>query len=336
MAEEEFDKKDYNQDGTVSKKEEEKWKKEKEKEKEDNRDRLEASLMESEYSWAAGLIYSNDRLKDLFKEAIKEGWTAQKFMAKFKDTGYYKNHTESWLKTEALKQTKPAAYRDEKLKAAAKIRDDAAAMGVKISEQQAFKMSDRYLRMGYGSGENTNAYNDWLAKRVATTGEDDQGFLGSAGEVEADLLASLSANGFSTDSKTWKEWVNKTVRRVLAGDMKVTDAVDYIRRDAASRYPSYGEKMISEGKDLQDYAAGYISMMSEVLEIPEENLNVRDPKIMQAMMGMPDDKGDYRATSLFDFEKELRKDSRWKYTKNANDTAQSTANYILKSFGFLG
>ena len=316
----------------AEKEEDEKTQKEKKEEKEDNKDRLESALMNSEYSWAAGLIYSNDRIKELFKTAIKEGWTPARFIAQFKDTGYYKNHTEAWLKTEALKKTKPAAYRDEKLKAAAKIRDDAASMGVKVSEKQAFKMADRYLRMDFAS--NQNAYSDWLAKRVAST--DEEGFLGAAGEVEEDLRGALARNGFSTDSQTWSDWVDQSVRRIVQGNMKVTDATDYVRRTAAGRYPPFGQKMLDEGKDLQDYAQGYISMMSEVLEIPEANLSVSDPKVMAAMTGKQNDKGDYTATSLYDFEKELRKDSRWRTTKNANVTAQATANSILQSFGFMG
>jgi hypothetical protein len=77
-------------------------------------------------------------------------------------------------------------------------------------------------------------------------------------------------------------------------------------------------------------------MMSEVLEIPETDINVLDPKIKAAMMGDPDDKGVSTPKTLFNFEKDLRQDSRWRYTKNANETAQNTANYLLKSFGFLG
>jgi len=334
MAEEKFDKKDLDKDGTVSKAEEKKYEKQKQEEKEDSRDKLEADLMASEYGWAADLIYSNDKLKDIFKEAIKEGWTATRFIAKFKDTNFYQNHTESWLKAEALKQTKPLAYQEAKKGYAAKIRDDAANLGLQLSEKKARELSEKYVRLGFNAPERQSAYNDWLAKKIKNSPDD--GFLGSAGEAEQELLSSLARNGFDVNSQTWKDWVGKTVRSLVAGDSKITDAQDYVRRQAASRYPSYADKMLAEGKDLQDYAQGYISMMSEVLEIPETDINVLDPKIKAAMMGDPDDKGVSTPKTLFNFEKDLRQDSRWRYTKNANETAQNTANYLLKSFGFLG
>lgn len=323
---------DLDGDGEVTAKEQKQYDKQQEKEKKDNRDQLEADLMRSEYSWAADLVFSNPNLKELFNEAVKEGWTAQKFIARFKDTGYYQKHTESWLKAEALKQTKPLAYRDAKRQYAAQIRDDAARIGVTLSDAEAFDLAETFVRRGFR--ESPAAYNEWLASKVKS--DPGKGFSGSAGEAEQALLLTLSRNGFGTDSKTWKDWVDTTVRQIAAGNGTLADAVDYVRREAGSRYPSYAEKMTTEGKDLQDYAAGYISLMSEVLEIPESDLGVRDPKILKAMMGDTDEQGKNKPQSLWDFEKELRQDSRWKFTKNANDSAQSAANDMLKMFGFLG
>ena len=332
MAEDKNKKADLDGDGEVTAREQRQYDKQKEKEKEENRDQLEADLMRSEYSWAADLIFSNPRLKELFKEAVKEGWTAQKFIARFKDTGFYQNHTEAWLKAEALKQSKPVAYRDAKRNYAAQIRDDAAALGITLSDKRAFELAETFVRRGFR--ENPAAYREWLAKKVKADPE--TGFSGSAGETEQSLLLTLTRNGFSTDSKVWKDWVDSTVRRIAAGNGTLSDAISYIRRESGSRYPSYAEQMVNEGKDLQDFASGYISLMSEILEIPEDGLNVRDPKILKAMMGDPDEQGATKPMSLWDFEKDLRQDSRWKYTKNANDSAQSTANDMLKMFGFLG
>lgn len=326
------DKADLDGDGEVTAKEQRQYDKQKEKEKEEKRDQLEEDLMRSEYSWAADLIFSNDRLSALFKEAVKEGWTSQKFIAKFKDTNYYQNHTESWLKAEALKQSKPNAYSDAKRNYAAQIRDDAAAIGLTISDKRAFDLAETYIRRGFK--ETPAAYREWLAKKVKADPE--TGFSGGAGVTEQDLRLTLERNGFSIDSKTWSDWVARTVRKITAGNGTLEDAQKYIRQQAGSRYPSYADKMAAEGKDLQDYASGYISLMSEILEIPEDDLGVRDPKILKAMMGDADEAGTNKPQSLWDFEKELRKDSRWKYTKNANESAQSAANDMLKMFGFLG
>ena len=343
MTEEEKKKADLDGDGDVSDKERKKYDKQQEKEKEDNRDRLEADLMQSEYGWAADLIYSNDNLKRLFKQAVDEGWTAARFLAKFKDTGFYQNHTEAWLKTEALKQTKPKAYEDRIKDTAAKLIVDAAQIGAQMSEEQARKLADTYLRRGFGSPEKAAVYQGWLATRVRRQSSKspdgtttDLGFEGNAGEVEQALLSTLRRNGFDGNSQVWQDWITKQVTDIVAGRGKLSSAQDYLRRTAGSRYPSYADKMVSEGKDLQDYAQGYITSMNEILEIPEDQLDVTDPTIRSAMLGQADDKGETKPMSLWDFEKSLKQDARWRYTKNANNTMANAATSILKSFGFVG
>lgn len=338
---EETNPKDLNGDGKVTDKERDKYKKDKNKE---SRDRLEEDLFNSEYGWAADLVYSNAELTKLWKTAIKEGWSATKFVAKFRDSNFYQKHTESWLRLKALEETKPVAYQDAINNAAARLRDDAATLGITLTDEQARRSAVVYLRRGFNNSENASAYREWLSgkiRRGSATAPDGEtintGFSGQAGDVETALMNTLSRNGFSSSSATWKSWIADQVRSISAGNTTLNDAIDYVRRTAGSKYPTYAEKMISEGKDLQDYAQGYITTMSEILEIPEDRLDVLDPKIREAMMGSVDPEGnDTGPMSLWDFEKSLRKDSRWKYTKNANEQMSGAANYLLKSFGFMG
>lgn len=344
MADDKKNPKDLDGDGEVTDKEKRQYEKQQKEEREEKKDTLERDLFNSEYSWAADLVYSNDRLKELWKTAIKEGWTATKFIAKFKDTGYYQNHTEEWLKWKTLKETKPLAYKDAKRDAAAKLRDDAAAVGVTLSEKRALDLADMYMQRGFSQPDKAASYREWLAKKVKTTvaetpdGEEiSVGFSGSAGQVEAELLKSLNRNGFTTSSDTWKKWVDQQVRRIVAGNGNIEDAQDYVRRTAATRYPSYSQQMINEGKDAIDFAQGYIDSMSEILEIPGDNLGLNDPKIKQAMMGgVGEDGKPTPPMSLWDFEKSLKSDERWRYTKNANEDMSGFANHLLKSFGFMG
>ena len=340
MAEEK-NPKDLDGDGKVTDKEREKYKKQ---QNEESRDRLQEDLFNSEYSWAADLVYSNSELTQLWKKAIKEGWTATKFVAQFRDSDFYQKHTESWLRLKALEKTKPVAYQDAINNAAARLRDDAATLGITLTDKQAKRSAVVYLRRGFNNSENASAYREWLSKKIArSTAEDpdgqtiDTGFSGQAGDIESALMNTLARNGFSASSATWKTWIADQVRAISAGNTTVNDAIDYVRRTAGSKYPTYAEKMISEGKDLQDYAQGYITTMSEILEIPEDQLGVTDAKIRAAMMGSVDPEGnDTGPMSLWDFEKSLRKDPRWKYTKNANEDMSGAANYLLKSFGFMG
>lgn len=299
-------------------------------------DQLEGAFLKSEYAWAYRLIMSNDQLKDLWKTAIKERWEPSKFILKFRDSDYYQDHTEQWLKVEALKQTKPEAYREEKRAAAARLRDDAVAAGAKISEKQALKMADEYLRLGFSDPKNANAYQDWLGKRVrpgSTADGVDLGFSGAAGLTEQALTTALSANGFDPNNDKWKQWTANQVRKATVGDVNVEDSVDYIRRQAASRYRAFGDEMVATGRNLDYYATPYIEALQTTLELSDAEANMQNSLVKKALEGYQDEKGQWKQQSLWEFEKDLRKDSRWRTTQNANDEGNKMLNNILRRFG---
>jgi len=299
-------------------------------------DQLEGAFLKSEYAWAYRLIMSNDQLKDLWKTAIKERWEPSKFILKFRDSDYYQDHTEQWLKVEALKQTKPEAYREEKRAAAARLRDDAVAAGAKISEKQALKMADEYLRLGFSDPKNANAYQDWLGKRVrpgSTADGVDLGFSGAAGLTEQALTKALSANGFDPNNDKWKQWTANQVRKATVGDVNVEDSIDYIRRQAASRYRAFGDEMVATGRNLDYYATPYIEALQTTLELSDAEANMQNSLVKKALEGYQDEKGQWKQQSLWEFEKDLRKDSRWRTTQNANDEGNKMLNNILRRFG---
>jgi hypothetical protein len=60
-----------------------------------------------------------------------------------------------------------------------------------------------------------------------------------------------------------------------------------------------------------------------------------DPKVRNALaFTLPD--GKVGIKSIYDFEKDLRNDTRWQYTNNAREQASSIATTVLKDFGFMG
>jgi hypothetical protein len=75
--------------------------------------------------------------------------------------------------------------------------------------------------------------------------------------------------------------------------------------------------------------------MSDILEIPDTAIDLFDPQIRSAMAyTLPD--GKIGTKSIYNFEKELRKDDRWQYTNKAREQAASVATTVLRDFGFMG
>ena len=121
---------------------------------------------------------------------------------------------------------------------------------------------------------------------------------------------------------------------IVAGKLDENTVYSTIRESAASAFPALADK-IKAGLDLKNLASPYIQSMSDILEIPDTAIDLFDPQIRSAMaFTLPD--GKVGTKSIYNFEKELRKDDRWQYTKKAREQAASVATTVLRDFGFMG
>jgi len=122
--------------------------------------------------------------------------------------------------------------------------------------------------------------------------------------------------------------------QIVAGKLDADTIYNTIRDSAASAFPQLADK-IKSGIDVKTLADPYIQSMSNILEIPYTSVDLFDPKVRGALSyTLPD--GKVGTKSIFDFEKELRQDPRWQYTKNAKKTVAESTLRVLQDFGFQG
>jgi hypothetical protein len=127
---------------------------------------------------------------------------------------------------------------------------------------------------------------------------------------------------------------NTYASQIVAGQLDENTVFNTIRESAANAFPSLADK-IKAGIDLKTLADPYIQSMSNILELPSTSLDVFDPNIRQALAyTLPD--GKVGTKSIYDFEKDLRKDARWQYTDNARRSVSSGALKVLQDFGLQG
>jgi len=69
--------------------------------------------------------------------------------------------------------------------------------------------------------------------------------------------------------------------------------------------------------------------MASVLEVAPDSINLNDATLRSAI-------GPEKEMSIYDFQRTLRKDSRWQYTDNARQEASDSVLKVLKDFGFQG
>jgi hypothetical protein len=153
---------------------------------------------------------------------------------------------------------------------------------------------------------------------------------GPSGKFFTEFKNFASKNGIMLSDSAATDYANKAVAGVIDADTIYST----LRESAASAFPQLADK-IKSGIDLKTLADPYIQSMSNILEIPYTGIDLFDPKIRSALSYTQAD-GKVGTKSIYDFEKELRKDVRWQYTNNAKKEVADTTLRVLQDFGFQG
>lgn len=133
--------------------------------------------------------------------------------------------------------------------------------------------------------------------------------------------------GMTYQDKDFDSWS----RNIFSGTTTVEDLQAKIRQDAASSFPAYSDQ-INKGVSIDALASAYKSSMSAILEIDADSIGYNDPTLRRALQTIGPD-GKPTTKPLWQFEKELRSDSRWEYTNNARDTIDSLSLKVLRDWG---
>jgi len=110
-------------------------------------------------------------------------------------------------------------------------------------------------------------------------------------------------------------------------DVKVIQ--NQIRTLAGLGMPENVRKLLGEGVDLDTIYSPYRQAMASILEINPNTITLTDPTLRSAI-------GQQGEVSLYDFQRQLRKDPRWQYTNNAREEVSTAALQVLRDFGFQG
>lgn len=172
---------------------------------------------------------------------------------------------------------------------------------------------------------------------VTTGGLNDQQFLLDILKVTPEF-AKRKTEGSNIDAQTIRGTarsnflelsdvqVNNFLKDVQGGQ-DINTIRNRIRNIAAMGMPDSIKKMVADGTDLETIYQPYKNRMASILELNPETIDINDATLRSAI-------GADREMPLYEFEKALRKDSRWQYTTNARDKISEIATRISRDFGF--
>lgn len=278
-------------------------------------------IMASRYGMALAVINSDPSLRAVFDQAIANDWTEAEFVARARETDWYRKNSETARQSLVLKSTDPATWDQRVNSMRHQIAIMANQIGAPISRDALMRLAEQAITFGW----NTEQVRLTLSQYVVAV---DDRWMGQAAQWETELRDYAQALGIKPTDK----WMQGYLQRA-AGDQgaSVETGKEVLRQMAASAFPHLAER-IEAGETLEQIASGYIETMARTLELNPSAINLDDPKIRGALAATGQD-GKPTMKSIWEFEKELRRDPRWSKTKNAQNEVSAVVRQIGTDFG---
>ena len=274
------------------------------------------------YGGYYALIETNDEIKNLLLEAVKNKWSVNKFQYELRQTKWWQNTTESaraWDIQAGLDGE--ATTRDKIADQAQKIRETSLNMGIRLNDSVLNKIAEDSLRYGWTPQELNSA----LVQEANRGGGSalSQGFFGQQARTIA------SEYGVSLSNTTITDWAN----RLATGSETFQSYQDYLLSTAKALFPTLSSGF-DRGLTFGQMTDPYAQVASRILEIPTAQVDFTDPKWAQAFT-MKNDKGEQVPMSYGEWADYLRTNESfgWEYTDDAKNRAFTVANRLAELFG---
>jgi hypothetical protein len=298
-------------------------------------------------------IFKLDKdLSNLLVRAVNEKWTEDRWSKEIETTNWWRKNSDSVRKrlvsfgnySDLQGQGQDVSKSDYGLwlsKKKGQLKADAQTLaGVAITDQQADEIAKK-IYLGF-LDDDENAIRAFLVPLIGKTtsivgGKTMTGFGGQALKDYQTLQSIAKANGFSLSqilpgisaTTTGGDLEEAVLEKIALGELDVNRISQDARMMAAIGQPEFVRGLLNQGYDLDQVYAPYRNTMANVLELNAEQINLNDPTLRSAIS----DKGE---TNLYDFQRQLRKDSRWQYTQNARQEVSDITLNVLRDFGFQG
>lgn len=146
---------------------------------------------------------------------------------------------------------------------------------------------------------------------------------GNFGVTYTTLKNAYAENGLPVNTQA----LSKLVVESAVNPNLLKSNLNLINMQAKTYFPALADK-IDKGYTVKQLLTPYINTRANILEEDPDSIDVSTLKSVAS-----DPKG---LVGLYDYEISLRKDPKWRYTKNAQDSLGSLARDMTKLFGLAG
>jgi hypothetical protein len=291
-------------------------------------DKINQQQLAAQYGFAQAFMNSDPELKSLFAQAVKNTWDTSMFVAKLRNTKWFKTHSATVRNSIMQETSDPATYKANVDQMFATVSDTwgkmfgTAGMDPKVLRTWA----ETAHRMGWSEAQLVDRMTAGVNYQKLLK---DQTLGGTAAETEGQIDNLLGNYGLNLGG-TWKA---AQLEKIIEGNDTIGGVQDRVREMAMREYKAFADR-IQAGESVREIADPYVQKMASLLERSDGEIGLND-RTIQSALKRTDAKGRPAALDLAAFADEVRKDKRWQYTDNAKQEVGNVTSTLLRSFGLM-
>jgi hypothetical protein len=254
---------------------------------------------------------------NLFRQAVKGKWTNERFAGAVKSTNYWQTTVSAAKNYDAS----PDADKEAMVEATtAEMNTFVDLTGINEAEKTKF-IADMARRGIKGEQLKRLGYNFVFSRGDGTAAEKSA----LASSEASNIRAVAGAYGYTIDDNKLGEYLSKGITGAEAKRMYVEKAKGLYAHLA----PQFDANLT-----LNDITDDYRQIAAGVLEKTREQIDFTKPEFLEAI-ATRDEKGNYRQLSLGEWQRKLKTDDKYGYskTKQAVRDARKLSSSIAQSFG---
>jgi hypothetical protein len=269
------------------------------------------------FSW----LMNDPHVGPLLREGFAGGISWAEFQSRLQQTPWWRSHSESQRKWDAMYSTDPAEAARQVNQRRADMLRTASTYGVTLSQDRASLLAFQSLRFGWRDEDVQRAI---LAEQKYQRRQ--EGVIGSTQTQIKQLAAEFGIN--APDKRAFK-----FAKQILSGEQTLEGLRERYRNQARALFPAFRDE-IDNGATVADIAAPYVDQASRLLEVGTEQIDLTDPKFQRALTHRRPD-GKAAPLSLSEWSEMLMKDDRygWEKTANARDSAYGLVRQLAARMG---
>lgn len=269
------------------------------------------------FSW----LMKDPEVGPLLREGFAGGISWAEFQSRLQQTNWWRTHSESQRKWDAMYSTDPAEAARQVNQRRGDMLRLAGTYGVNLTRERASLLAFQSLRFGWREEDVQRAI---LAEQKYQKRQ--TGMIGSTQTQIKQIAAEFGIN--APDERAFK-----FAKQILSGEQTLEGLRERYRNQARALFPAFRDQ-IDNGATVADIAAPYVDQASRLLELSPEQIDLTDPKFQRALTHRRQD-GKAEAMSLGDWSELLMKDERygWEKTNNARDAAYGMVRQLATRFG---